>query len=280
MQRIYKTDCISMVGTELASGVILETILNNNLQNELDVYFVNIDTIIRNALDCVPGKKNEKAIKFKNLAFLKKVFKEVRLTLDVFINTFADSKTNLIFYDVNYREISKKISNFKSLDEFSGVDYIRALGILEIKDMLYREGEINVQKTSFKFPIIPDNEKWAITTHSTVELLNYSYKKNIILLESFTGEIKDYKKWYTKYHPIGKRDMSVFPFNDILYFLLGDKYYIRPLDLKTRNKLYKIAEKNKWNFNTSRVKVKEDIKREAKDIYENYVKLLPRWFFT
>lgn len=279
MSRIYKTDCISIVGTELATGVIIETIQLKSLNKKLDKYFINIDTIIRNALDCVPFKKDKKLIMFKNLPFLKKVYSEVVLTVNVIKDTFANSDCELIFYDVSYKQIGKKLPNFKSIDNFKSLEYIRQLAIMEIKDMVYRDSEIELKQMTYAFPVVPNNKLWAITTHSTIELLNYRYKPNVLLLESFTGQIKRYKEWYTKYHPIGKKDMSVFPFNDILYFMLGDKYFISPLPVSIRHRLYKLALDKNWNFNSSRVKVKEDIRYNLKDVYEKYVKPLPRWFY-
>ena len=107
--------------------------------------------------------------------------------------------------------------------------------------------------TDTKLP--PTNEKVLIMTNYALDLLNYTIVPKLDLLESHTGKIKTRSQFNSKYHPIGKRDMSVFPFTEKLLFILGDKTIVKPSGLKIRVDLHKLAEENNWNNKTTNDKI-------------------------
>lgn len=101
-----------------------------------------------------------------------------------------------------------------------------------------------------------------ITTHYILDLL---HSNNISILESHTGVIKDSHMWYTKYPPVGKEDLSNLPMLDILIYILGDGHLVRGFNYKTKSMVLEIANKKRWSYLTTRLKVVNDL-RAIKDL--------------
>ena len=77
------------------------------------------------------------------------------------------------------------------------------------------------------------------------------------MLESYTGQIKERSKWYTKYYQ-GK-DLFRIPFREDLLQVFGDAELFKPFPKANRDELVEIAEKRSWTSVTTRDKIKNDI---------------------
>lgn len=96
-----------------------------------------------------------------------------------------------------------------------------------------------------------------ITTHFTLDLLNSNY---LTLIESHTGILKDSHTWYSKYHPVGKEDLSRLPMSDIVLYILGDHTLVRGLGITVKKELLRVAEDKNWTYRTTRDKIVSNLK--------------------
>jgi len=114
-------------------------------------------------------------------------------------------------------------------------DKVRGLEITIIENA----GKIDPDKTLITTSFLLDNQIYGICD----------------LLESHTGVLKSKYKWNTKYHPVGKQDLSHLPYNKYIHKILGDKTYVIPTKLSERTALLELSAK--WNIRTTDTRVKE-----------------------
>jgi hypothetical protein len=110
------------------------------------------------------------------------------------------------------------------------------------------------------------------TTHVGVDLLNYKYFKNHSLLESHTGIYKEINEYHTKFHKVGKTDLSMIPFIEECVHILGDGVVSNIGNLFTRRQLIEIAIDKNWTYRTTRDKVKNDLSKS--DVFKDIIKTL------
>ena len=148
--------------------------------------------------------------------------------------------------------------------------------LLAVRDYLKNytpDGLINTITGGFNIPRMEGNI--LLTTHLTVDLLNQHNK--ITLLESNTGKVKSKYEWYTKYHPIGKRDLDTIPMVEEVLYILGDHNMVIPAPLTTRLELYQVAIDRRWTSKTTREKIVADL-RSVGSLYP-YVEKHKRMYF-
>ena len=256
---------ISPLGVSIPFSSALETFINNKLYNSYDNWFINIRTWYEHYVDCIDGNVDTKT---KILKLHKtKLAKEIADDINNFLHILHDKNyenLNVIFYYPTYRTIEKNVDNFRTLDDIKGFKHVVRHYEKTMVSSITTYADISINKLDYILPLVP---KTIITTHAAMDLLNFTAINNNALLEPFTGKLKDKKEWYTKYHPIGKKDMSVFPFIEELYWILGDKHFIKPYPSKIREQLYDLAIKKNWSQSTGRIKVRMDLRTYEPDIY-------------
>jgi hypothetical protein len=271
-KRLIDSDCIGDTGIHMSTSAPLETFLNLGLYENYDYWYINIYTLIRNFVECIEGNTAEKVKLFKMHQF-SKIIEELSNDINVMLEHIGD-KINVFFYRPSYSLIEKRLDNFRSINEFKSIKY----QLLKYQKQLSKSLEANIKAsivdTNHR---LPKNDNVIITTHIPNDLLNFLYNKNIILLESYTGAIKKKSEWYTKYHKLGKKDMSVFPFLEELYWILGDNIFIKPYPVKVRERLYEVALKKNWNTSTGRNKVIYDLRYNYKELYDK-IKSIKRMY--
>lgn len=102
-------------------------------------------------------------------------------------------------------------------------------------------------------------------SHFPIDLLSQSHFRRLDLLESHTGKLKTRSLWYTKYHPVGKEDLSTLPFHDKLLKIFGDKVMFHPMFHKFRMMILEISRKRGWNPLTTEAKVAMDLELDIKE---------------
>jgi hypothetical protein len=118
----------------------------------------------------------------------------------------------------------------------------------------------------FDSEIKPDlSTRTLVLTSIAYDLLSYTSFKNLELLESHTGMIKSRKDWWSKYYPIGTKDISHFPFLKRLLLVLGDKHLIAQQVMGMRNTIYDVSIKRNWTNMTTDEKVRMNIKLDVHD---------------
>jgi len=265
----------SYTGINFATGIILEKIIEKDLLKFYDVYLFNVKTLLRNLINLLPGRASDK-IRFLRLeSNLLKIIDELLSEVEIINENLKDGK--VIFYFNNYKPLFKKLDNVRKISDFKGFKQESMIAIETMAKILTDEKLFPILNTTLYLPK-PDmrGQKTLLTTHVGIDLLNYQYHPDTHLIESYTGEIKKYNKWYTKMHKIGKKDMSIIPFNEILYYIMGDDLYIRPRELELREWIYEVALNKRWNYNTKLTKIKDDLRSSDLSRYNAIITKIPR----
>jgi len=242
---------------------IILTAIEENKKSSYDYIVFNFVTLVRNFLTALDFETetiiDKSKVKYKSLKggeYLNYYYKLFKDNLELINTIMKDNKIKPVYYVKNYKRISKCLINY-----------------LTETDLPPGRALTEKYSKSFITPITDNNvidvrndvrnlagERYLLVTHNALDLVKYQYQDNVRLVESFTGELKPYNKWYTKYHKIGERNMSVFPFNGFLLTVLGCNNYIKPGKIKLRRRLYDLAKKGRWNSTTGLIRVREFLK--------------------
>lgn len=113
---------------------------------------------------------------------------------------------------------------------------------------------------NFSLMISPQGRPTAIIlTHMPIDLLCHKQFARLELLESHTGVIKPKTLWYTKYLD-GKEKCQRIPWDRRFLQIFGDKMSFKPLDIRVRTEILKIAVDNKWTQTTTEDRIDLGIK--------------------
>lgn len=218
-------------------------------------YCINIYTLMRNLLNSIKVTVTLEEVDTKVLAGLvvEEILTEIRI-LQSLASSVELPEDWLVIYVPNYVKLVQQFNVNKDIK------------LKQIQNMLFmfqlyspyldRITLSNVIKlSSNKLPTIYNNS--LITTHFTLDLLNSNY---LTLLESHTGILKDNHTWYTKYHPVGKEDLSRLPMSDIVLYILGDHTLVRGLGITVKKELLRVAEDKNWTYRTTRDKIVSNLK--------------------
>jgi len=236
-------------------------ILEQKKKTEFSYIVFNFRTLVRNFLQALTPKsevknKNQTRLKIlKSGEYRNQLYNMFTTNLDKLEAVLNDNKVKFVYYFRDHKKLQKCLNNFVPPELMNTNEQLVEKYAQSFKIPLANSARI-------KFSNLPRNEmgeSYMLINHSTPDLVNYQYQDNVMLVESFTGDLKTWDQWYTKYHPIGKEDMSVFPFNGYLLTALGCKHYIKPGELKLRKQLLKLAKRQRWNKFTGIYKVRNDM---------------------
>ena len=263
------------IGTGLALESMFDPVIDpydpdREIPNKIELkdykyHIWNIYTIIRNLLHSVDEKDKISLITDKNFT------KELNQEIDTLINLYNNTDLTVVIFIPDYDKVMDSFNKHK-VSEFTKP----MVELLAVRDYLKNytpDGLINTITGGFNIPRMEGNI--LLTTHLTVDLLNQHNK--ITLLESNTGKVKSKYEWYTKYHPIGKRDLDTIPMVEEVLYILGDHNMVIPAPLTTRLELYQVAIDRRWTSKTTREKIVADL-RSVGSLYP-YVEKHKRMYF-
>ena len=263
------------IGTGLALESMFEPVIepydpDREIPNKVELkdykyHIWNIYTIIRNLLHSVAEKDKISLITDKNFT------KELNQEIDTLVNLYNNTDLTVVVFIPDYDKVMDSFNKHK-VSEFTKP----MVELLAVRDYLKNytpDGLINTITGGFNIPRMEGNI--LLTTHLTVDLLNQHNK--ITLLESNTGKVKSKYEWYTKYHPIGKRDLDTIPMVEEVLYILGDHNMVIPAPLTTRLELYQVAIDRRWTSKTTREKIVADL-RSVGSLYP-YVEKHKRMYF-
>lgn len=261
-------------GVSLGTGFMLESIFQpiedrydpeRPIPNKVKVdsyqyHFFNLITLARNfttsfntvlPLDLV----------IKDSKFFR-VFAEELVTIN---SLYLQTECKPIFYLPQHDKLVNLFNKGKSENYTTPVK--RGLEIFHtLKKHKFKEiKELNFLLDFIKFPKVERNS--LITTSYSIDLLN---RNPFSLLNSHTGELILPKDFYRLYNKIGSKDMSVFPFRELLVYLIGDNNTSCIINTKVRLLLHELAIKDKWNNRTTEDHIKEVVRRD--DMLNIYLK--------
>lgn len=263
------------IGTGLALESMFDPVIDpydpdREIPNKIELkdykyHIWNIYTIIRNLLHSVDEKDKISLITDKNFT------KELNQEIDTLVNLYNNTDLTVVIFIPDYDKVMDSFNKHK-VSEFTKP----MVELLAVRDYLKNytpDGLINTITGGFNIPRMEGNI--LLTTHLTVDLLNQHNK--ITLLESNTGKVKSKYEWYTKYHPIGKRDLDTIPMVEEVLYILGDHNMVIPAPLTTRLELYQVAIDRRWTSKTTREKIVADL-RSVGSLYP-YVEKHKRMYF-
>ena len=117
-----------------------------------------------------------------------------------------------------------------------------------------------------------------ITSHIGIELLAFNHLQKVNLIESHTAEVKPFNKWYSKFSKLGNRDLSIMPFNPLVYRILGDGVVIKANSLSIRKAIYETAVESKWDSKRTIPNILVNIKSRHPGLFPVIQKLISRLF--
>ena len=256
------SEAISDIGCNIATGIAIESIVNSG-ENKGKV-FLNAYTLYRNFVNCIDGSTDEKIKYLKNAKTLNTIMEMFLEDTNKALSFLLDSGIEAIVYTLDYKQIAKFYKDsFKSVAEFKGLKYF----ILSTQDLAVKKLKEKFSGAYVKYGIKIDHVKnMFIITHIGLDLLPLAKFKDVNLVESHTGEIKPNVRWYSKLKKLGDNDMSSIPFNEATYRVFGDNTFIKPIDLKSRRKVYDISKDLKWYQGLSSNKVVSGISKVSKEL--------------
>jgi hypothetical protein len=92
-----------------------------------------------------------------------------------------------------------------------------------------------------------------LLTHYPYDLFSAKRFRQMTLLESHTGRLKEKALWHTKYAQ--GRELAMIPFREDLIQVFGDSELFAPMRLEVRRELLQIAQKMQWNPTTTHERI-------------------------
>lgn len=212
-------------------------------------YVINVYTILRNIVNAVQVKEKDEVLNHDEVKYV--VLEEVNTLKSI----YESNNLNVLLWYPDYTEVIKNMT--KGKDNVDLVTYTKLHMYSNVLKSIKEQLKVNCLVTNHKLPYEDlKSEKILLYTHIATDLLN---KLKISLIESHTGVVKEKEEFYTRYHKLGKADMSMFPFTETLLYYLGD-YTISPItSLSTRRALVTLAINANWTYRTTDEKVRYDI---------------------
>lgn len=211
---------------------------------DCEVLYINLRTLFRNAFGSFEDLKDRlnfevmRETLIADVAGIKEAVKAVspNTVCVIYLCTFQDKTVERTFKEAKFKNPNTPNQVFYSALEFD----------------IYKEAEDFIEELKLFDVEIKGDKDTFILTHLPVDLLWYRNFPALSLLESHTGKVKKRTLWYTKLN--GKR--PEIPFNKAFLQIFGDGVMFSPQGIKVRRVIQKIAEKNRWNQNTSDEKIK------------------------
>jgi hypothetical protein len=195
---------------------------------DYNVILVNTSTLLRNIISSISP---EASTTVKHKDYLEVLQEEIQYLNDLFVMNDLEP----VFY-VNTYDYVKKVYPKEKLRVATTLKQLQLEMILN-----YCLTELQKSPSIRKYTnkVHTDmSHKALIMTHIPWDLLGYKEFLKLDLLESHTGLLKTRKDWYTKYHKLPNRDMSILPFTQELLSIMGDSVMFHPDPLKKRTEVY------------------------------------------
>lgn len=239
---------VSSFGVSIGTGIALESVFDPTTSRydenrevpikikptDYKVHAYNVYTLMRN-IAAATQHKNKLEV-YKDSYAKEALVEEVSI-----IKALYDGiDVEVVFYTEDYTKLYKKYNVGKDVKPTKSYEEYLVMS--------------STYKSLDKLPV--SNKKTLVLTNYISDIVGVG--SNYTMLESHTGKVKDMSTINTKYHPIGKRDMSVFPVNKLVLYLLGDKTIVRPAKISVRVALYDIAIDRHWTYRTTVDKIRHD----------------------
>nr|DAX15765.1 MAG TPA: hypothetical protein [Caudoviricetes sp.] len=266
LRSILQNRTTTSFGVSIGTGLLLESMFDPIVERydpdrpiparvEMKKYpywLINVYTLIRNILHCLNERIDESNIDKNTFAnAVMKTLKEEIMIIRGLVSSVDLHPDWLQLWVPKYETLIKKFNVGKDITDLKyvtkNIEAFKLYGPL-VKEIDY----ITKVEPSGDYKFSSVFKEALITTSFPLDLLQSNY---LTLLESHTGILKDNHLWYTKYHPMGKADLSRLPMSDIVLYLMGDGYLVKSSSITVRRELLSIAESKNWSYRTTKDKI-------------------------
>lgn len=271
MQDIFATRTVGETKLSIGTHLALETFFHNKMlevydkdrefekldPNKYTHHVFNIYTIIRNILHSIT-ETNVKEQVLLHSDFIPTLKTEI----DIISKMYKSTKCTPVLFYPNYDKIYKNYNKGKETGDTAVYrEHMMIKSVLKKLDARETIHSVNDGK-GHTIPSLGRKEevKVVITTNIPVDLFNFKCKLD--LLESHTGKLKTPSMFNSKYHTVGKLDLSHLPWVEELVYLLGEDNIVLPTKLGTRRRVIELSKEYNWTPLTTREKVVSNLKRD------------------
>lgn len=266
---------ISALPLSIATSLALESVFNPQLKpydskreapDRIDIskyqeMWFNLWTLFRNISSAV----NKPVFLHANEAELKDVLAFELEVIDSLFRNEGNGFCKPIYYFCNYIDLytghaGKNIKLRQDKTDFQKTFKYKLVSAIKL---LIKDRPDIIQLNTVIKPV--HKTKALMLSHVPHDLTNYPHFSKLDLIESNTGKLKHRSAWYTKYYPVGDRDLSHIPFNKKLLYVFGDRVLIQPSDIKLRRMIVDIADKRNWSPMVTVDKIIQDFTLEIKE---------------
>lgn len=283
MDRIMKERQLSSFMVSVGTGLGLESLFKPTHEriddtkeivefdiDNIDILYVNIETLFRNIIESL-GNIAVKVGFLKNMESPEYMVDMIIDEVNV-IHNLSESVSHLstILFIPDYSDVCRIHSCRHDVTE--NTMKLLYMDVLEkVKRFFHKDkSELELETINISHKLPSSNKRVGIFSHHGVDLLNVKSIRKLFLVESHTGKIKRSVDFNTKYHKIGDKNMSIFPFNERLIFLLGDREMAMPGKIKIRRAIYNLAINKNWTAFSSMERIDSGLKDISDEI--NYSK--------
>lgn len=246
------------IGTELALESVFNLVAfdsgreipNKVKPEDYKQHIFNIPTLFRNVLGSIKDK--DKELLTANSAVHDQLINDIHLIMEL----YSQVDTKLVFYLPNYTSVYKLFNKGKPSSLYP--PYVAYTFMLQyLKKLQYPTAILSGNKMAM-LPATPG--KTLLLSSYTMDLMSLSRIPKLELLESHTGKIKTNLDMWSKYHKLGKQDMSILPVHKNVLYIFGDKTIVKPLPINDRKAFLEIAHVTNWTPIITASKIKKDSK--------------------
>ena len=238
----------------LGTSIAIESLMDDHIKaiKEYNEIWVNIRTLVRNLYMSLDAESQSIV---SDISLANAAISEIE-NLDSVIKD-SNLKLGVNYYHNGYSllETRYKIAKFRS-QKTPRQQFYKALldnTYSNIETYFKQEGKIH----SYSLNIEPTiSSKAIMLTHSPIDLISEKYFKEVCLLESHTGKLKDRTQWYTKFS--SQANVSI-PMCLPMLSIFGDPEVFSPQPIKYRRAVIEVAEKYKWTCVTTLDRMKYTI---------------------
>jgi len=247
------------IGTSLAIESVMGILPEHETQNpeihNFETLWINVRTLLRNVVGSIPS---EQKVQLNPEELTDTLVLEMRI-LEETINKTTFSRTQVKFYITTFKSFLRTFNH--SIPKYPKTERQKFHHALEKAAL-----EPFMDKDESPYPVeVYDVKletkagKSLILTHQPIDLLSRYEFKQLVLLESHTGNLKGPADWTSKL--TGGKNLTRIPFNKLTLQVFGDGETFSTFPIKIKRELIRIAEEDNWTVNTTQEKMRYSINK-------------------
>ena len=250
---------VGTLGISVGTSLAFESQQLDRTKGSINSYLINLRTLVRNARaasDEIESNDVERMV----LAVRGDIERIASFLADI----YKQKAIEFILYSPTYKGLAKKFpfANLKkpSTEKQKATTMVEEKILTKLTDIF----KSTIVVTDCTLPAFSGNG--IILTHHAVDLVLTNSITRLFLLESYTGNIKPYTKWYTKL--TGKEEQLFnLPLNKLTIQVFGDNSVNFLSMSKDKKELVKsIALKGRWSSATTESRVRSTISTFANGV--------------